>query len=192
MSDHDNEIIEKIRLGDKRPYGVLVDRYKDKAMTLAMRMLRNRQDAEEATQDAFVRGYKGLNRFEGEAKFSTWFYRILYNVCLTRIGKRKEEFHTIDYEEDQEYTSLTGNLSDSPLSSVETLDLVEHVSRIMRELPEHYSTILSLFYLQQLSHAEICEVTELPLGTVKVRLFRARAMLQERLTKEFQEEKLFT
>ncbi len=71
-------------------------------------------------------------------------------------------------------------------------DLIGHVSRVMRELPEHYATILSMFYLQDLSHAEICEVTELPLGTVKVRLFRARAMLQECLTREFQEERLFT
>jgi len=69
MPHFNDEIIERIRQGDKRRYGVLVDRYKDKAMTLAMRMLKNRPDAEEATQDAFVRAYNGLNRFEGEAKW---------------------------------------------------------------------------------------------------------------------------
>jgi len=131
-----------------------------------------------------------LNRFEGEAKFSTWFYRILYNVCLTRLGKRKEDFQTVEYEEDQEYRQLGGDESLS--GSIELTDLIEHVSRIMRELPEHYAMILSMFYLQELSHAEICEVTDLPLGTIKVRLFRARAMLKERLAREFQEEGLFT
>ncbi len=131
-----------------------------------------------------------MNRFEGEAKFSTWFYRILYNVCLTRLGKRKEDFQTVEYEEDQEYRQLGGDESLS--GSIELTDLIEHVSRIMRELPEHYAMILSMFYLQELSHAEICEVTDLPLGTIKVRLFRARAMLKERLAREFQEEGLFT
>ena len=88
----DNEIIELVRGGTRHHYARLVDCYKDRAFTMALRMLRNREDAEEASQDAFIRAYNGLNRFEGKARFSTWFYRILYNVCLSRIRKRKDEY----------------------------------------------------------------------------------------------------
>ena len=189
----DNELLQQIRQGGKHAFAHLVDRYKDKAMTLAMRMLRNRGEAEEATQDAFIRAYHALGKFAGNSKFSTWFYRILYNVCLTRLAKRHEGTSTIDYADDQEYASLTSFQEiESPLEIMESADLVRNVRRVIREMPEKYGTILSMFYLQELSHSEICEVSGLPLGTVKVHLFRARAMLIDRLTNEFKKEKVFT
>lgn len=82
MPSSDNEIIKKIQDRAKHYYAQLVDRYKDRAFTLAVRMLKKKEDAEEATQDAFIRACNALNRFEGKARFGTWFYRILYNVCL--------------------------------------------------------------------------------------------------------------
>jgi len=103
----DNEIIELVRGGTRHHYTRLVDRYKDRAFTLALKMLRNREDAEEASQDAFIRAYNGLNRFEGKARFSTWFYRILYNVCISRIRKRKGEYELLEYDDDNGYN---GNL----------------------------------------------------------------------------------
>jgi|ERR1051326_5965665 RNA polymerase sigma-70 factor (ECF subfamily) len=190
MPISDTEIIDKVRGGARHHFAALVDRYKDRAMTLSIRMLKNRQDAEEATQDAFVRAYNGLDKFEGTAKFGTWFYRILYNVCLTKIGNRKEGF--VEYDDGMEYADeqrapfggagpeRKGNLS----RDLETRDMIEFIKTIIEKLPPKYSTILSLFYFQELSHEEICEVTRLPLGTVKVHLFRARALLQERLQKE--------
>lgn len=190
MPISDSEIIENIRGGAKHAYTRLIDRYKDRAMTLAVRMLKNRQDAEEALQDAFIRAYNALDRFEGTAKFSTWFYRILYNVCLTRLGKRKEEFQSIDFEDGKEYDVLETNRVGGPDADYETHDMVRFVKNIMETLPEKYATILSLFYLQELSHEEICEVTQLPLGTVKVHLFRARALLYNKVQKEFQSEKI--
>lgn len=192
MAACDNELIVQIRRGGKRGFAILVDRYKDRAMTLATRMLKNRQDAEEATQDAFVRAYTALGQFEGNSKFSTWFYRILYNVCLTRIGKRKDQFLSIGYEDDADQEIVASHQTPSPLSIVESMDLARCVRGIVEEMPEKYGTILSMFYLQELSHAEICEVTQLPLGTVKVHLFRARALFQERLMKEFEKEKVLT
>lgn len=181
----DNEIIEKIRKGGKHHYARLIDRYKDKAFTLSVRMLRDHQEAEEATQDAFIRAYNALDKFQGTAKFGTWFYRIVYNVCLTRLGKRKAEFTFMEYEEEGTNGSLKGIVSESLETQIETGDMVRFVKKIIETLPEKYGMILSMFYLQELSHDEICEVTQLPLGTVKVHLFRARAMLQERLANEF-------
>jgi RNA polymerase sigma-70 factor (ECF subfamily) len=181
----DNEIIEKIRKGGKHHYARLIDRYKDKAFTLAVRMLKDRQEAEEAIQDAFIRAYNALDKFQGTAKFGTWFYRIVYNVCLTRLGKRKAEFIFMEYEEESGNGSMTHTVAESLEKQIEAGNMIEFVKKIIETLPEKYGMILSLFYLQELTHEEICEVTQLPLGTVKVHLFRARAMLQERLTSEF-------
>jgi len=185
MPQSDNEIIERIRDGAKHYYTRLVDRYKDRAYTLAVRMLKNKEDAEEAAQDAFIRAYNALNRFEGKARFGTWFYRILYNVCLTRLGKRKEEFQRLDYNDNIDYNELESAFTASGYNEYETNDMIEFVKKTMEELPEKYQTILSLFYFQDLSHEEISEVTQLPIGTIKTHLFRARAILQRLLQKEF-------
>jgi RNA polymerase sigma factor (sigma-70 family) len=88
MPDTDFETIQRILAGETQAYAKLVDRHKDRAMTLAMRLLKNRQDAEEALQDAFVRAFKALDRFEMKASFATWFYRIVFNVCSSALGKR--------------------------------------------------------------------------------------------------------
>ena len=182
----DDELIAHIRGGATHLYARIVDRYKDRAMTLAARMLRNREDAEEATQDAFVRAYNALETFKGNAKFSTWLYRIVYNVCLSRLGRRKSEFVTVDYDEGKDYDGIISSSSEPDAAAFERKDLIAFVHRCIDVLPEKYSTMLSLFYVQELSHEEIVDVTQLPLGTVKVRLFRARGLLQESLRKEFQ------
>jgi len=184
MPSTDSEIIDDIRRGSKQAYARLIDRYKGRGMMLAVRMLRNHQDAEEALQDAFVRAYNGLDRFEGTAKFGTWFYRILYNVCLTRIGKRKSELQAEEFDDEREYEAP------EPAEGYDARDMVEFVRRVLETLPKKYATILSLFYLQDLSHEEICEVTQLPLGTVKVHLFRARALLYNRVRQELHTEKI--
>jgi RNA polymerase sigma-70 factor (ECF subfamily) len=184
MPRADSEIIDDIRRGSKQAYARLIDRHKDRGMTLALRMLRNRQDAEEALQDAFVRAYNGLGRFDGTAKFATWFYRILYNVCLTRLGKRKGEFQAVEFDDEREYGAAGAD------AGYDAHDMVEFVKKVMETLPEKYATILSLFYIQELSHEEICEVTQLPLGTVKVHLFRARALLNDRVQQQLHAEKI--
>ena len=190
MALSDNEIIENIRKGDKRQYARLIDRYKEKAMTLSVRMLRNYQDAEEAAQDAFVRAYNALDKFEGTAKFGTWLYRIVYNVCLTKIAKRNDDMHAEMYDDEMSYENLEAG-SMMPLEhEIEMKDLVRVVQNTIERLPGRYATIVSLFYFQELSHEEICEVTQLPLGTVKVQLHRARALLQERLSQEFSTENM--
>lgn len=196
MPTSDNEIIEKVRGGARHHFAALVERYKDRAMTLSVRMLKNREDAEEATQDAFVRAYNALDKFEGSAKFGTWFYRILYNVCVTKISRRKEEFATIEYDDEREYAPeqnvpFAGAIPGQKggfMQDFEARDMIMFAKKIIETLPSKYATILSLFYFQELSHEEICEVTQLPLGTVKVHLFRARALLQERLQKEQEKE----
>jgi RNA polymerase sigma-70 factor (ECF subfamily) len=186
MSPTDQEIIDDIKRGKKYLYAKIIERYKDKGFGLAMRILRNREDAEEAIQDAFVRAYNGLGKFEGKSKFGTWFYRIVYNVCLSKLALRKDKATTIEFgvDEDAEISSDEWqNISSSQqYESKETLELIR---KSVDRMPEKYGIILSLFYFKELSYEEIGAILDLPAGTVKSHLFRARTMLRKQLADQY-------
>ncbi len=185
MHDPDHQIIRRILDGDARAYRMLVDRHKGHGMTVAMRMLKNREDAEEALQDAFVKAYRALERFEFKARFSTWLYRILYNVCSDMLEKRRS--HAVE-------TSFDGDPADDddPLAPAMTVaspdappdvrlaagEMEKIVAEEIDKLPRQYAAMLTMFLLEEQSYNEIVEITGLPLGTVKTQLFRARAMLR--------------
>lgn len=191
MNAADAEIIEQIRKGKKHLYAALIDRYKARGMTLALRMLKVREEAEEALADAFIRAYNGLGTFQGASKFGTWFYRILYNVCLSRLGRKKDVLTRVDLDEETGYGAAERGSSPDAGTELEVKETSETIARIIRTMPEKYGVILTMFYLEDLSHAEICEVTGMPLGTVKIRLSRARAIIMKQLKKEFHEERIF-
>ena len=180
MQDQDYDVIRRILEGNKKAYAELVERHKDRAMTLALKMLKNRQDAEEALQDAFVRVFNALPRFEWKSSFSTWFYRIVYNVCATELSRRDDKQMQSIHEEDEEGSSIE-IVSDeiAPDLALESSELNAFVAEEIDKLPEAYGPTFTLFFVQDMSYDEIVEVTGLPLGTVKARLFRARMLLRE-------------
>lgn len=178
QSQSDDEIISRVLGGNRRSFAELVERHKDKAMTLAMRMLRNREEAEEAVQDAFVRAFNALEGFEKRSSFSTWLYRILFNVCSTALSKRGAPQILSDMNQAEREDDIP-DLGEIPDSIVEGEEFRQHVLDAMNELPPLYSGITTMFYLDELSYEEIVTITGSPLGTVKARLFRARAMLRD-------------
>jgi RNA polymerase sigma-70 factor (ECF subfamily) len=184
MYDQDRAVIERILGGDKKAYAELVERHKDKAMTLALKMLKNRQDAEEALQDAFVRVFNALPRFEWKSSFSTWFYRIVYNVCASELGKRNE-LHQVSIQEDNEDAQAVELASEDapPDVALESSELNAIILEEIDRLPDAYGPTFALFFVQDMSYDEIVEVTGLPLGTVKARLFRARMLLRNAVVK---------
>lgn len=156
-------------------------------MTLAIRMLRNRVEAEEAVQDAFVRAFHALGAFEWRSSFSTWLYRIVFNVCATALGKKGAPPH-LSLDRDNELSPA--QLADpDPLPDVlfESAEFRDVVAEEIERLPPAYSGVVTLFFVQELSYDEIVGVTGMPLGTVKARLFRARAILRKAIQKRFQE-----
>jgi RNA polymerase sigma-70 factor (ECF subfamily) len=178
----DEEIVRRVLAGDKRAFGELVERHKDKAMTLALKMLNNREEAEEALQDAFVRAFHALPRFEWKASFSTWLYRIVYNVCVTSLGKRSEAHHVSLNDEDEQALNVPIEES-APDTAYESHEIFEAVTEEIERLPENYSGILTLFFVNDQSYEQIVEVTGLPIATVKVRLFRGRLLLRNAVAK---------
>ena len=182
MHNSDAEIVKSVLSGDRSAYAELVDRHKEKAMTLAFRLLRNREDAEEAIQDAFVRAFKALPRFEWKSSFSTWLYRIVYNVCVTRLGKKGESLvQSLEEGGDQDLDVPSESLP--PDLQYESAEFVKIVEQEIESLPLLYGSICTLFFLSEMSYDQIAEVTGLPLGTVKVRLFRGRLILRDTIAK---------
>ncbi|RPI04462.1 MAG: sigma-70 family RNA polymerase sigma factor [Ignavibacteriae bacterium] len=184
MIDLDKEIIQRVLDGDVKAFGLLVDRHKAKAMTLAVRILKNREEAEEALQDSFVKVYRALSSFEWKSSFSTWFYRIVYNTCATAAGK-KMRIHSLSIDMEDEYGIRTEIESDDlqPDGVMESEEFSRIVADEIEKLPVVYGSTFTLFAIQEMSYEEIVQVTGLPLGTVKARLFRARALLRESVMK---------
>jgi RNA polymerase sigma factor (sigma-70 family) len=179
VQNKDAAVIKRILAGEKKAFAELVDRHKDKAMTLALRMLRNREDAEEATQDAFVRAFRALPRFEWKSSFSTWFYRIVYNVCASQLSRRGDEVPVPLENADGEGPIGLPSETDLPDLQYESQELGSLVAQELEALPGLYSTVCTLFFAHDMSYDQIVEVTGLPLGTVKVRLFRGRLLLRQ-------------
>lgn len=180
MQDLDYAVIQRILAGEKKAYAELVERHKDKAMTLALKMLKNRQDAEEALQDAFVRAFNALPRFEWKSSFSTWFYRIVYNVCASELGKKSEERYASVDDGDEQGNALELVSEEMPPDiALESSEFSGIVLEEIEKLPEAYGPTFTLFFVQDMSYDEIVEVTGLPLGTIKARLFRARTLLRD-------------
>jgi RNA polymerase sigma factor (sigma-70 family) len=184
MSDIEREIIQQVLDGNVRAFSNLVNRHKAKAMTLAFRILKNREDAEEALQDSFIRVYRALPSFEWKSSFSTWFYRIVYNTCATAVGK-KNGIHPLSMNVEDEDGLRIEIESDElqPDVRIESEEFSKIVSEEIEKLPVVYGSTFTLFAIQEMSYEEIVQVTALPLGTVKTRLFRARAMLRKTIVK---------
>jgi len=177
----DFQVIEDIRRGDGRRYALLVDRYKDRGLALAMRIVGGKEESEELLQDAFLRAFQALGDFRGDAKFGTWFYRILYNLCMTRVTRRRGRRELHDHFSDVDTESAAEDETPDALEIVEDLQLTELLAVEVERLPEQFRIPLTLFYIQELRYEEISELMGLPLGTVKTHLFRARAILRKRV-----------
>ena len=174
MSTTDNQLIEAINKGNTKAYGQLVNRYKDLVFTLALRMLKHREEAEEVAQDAFIKVYKSLTKFKGDSKFSTWIYRVTYNTCLDRIKKNKKHFNDMPIDE---YTENKLETIDNALDNLIKIEKTELIKRCIDKLPSESSYLLTLFYFEELSLDEMSKVINKSANTIKVKLYRARKKL---------------
>jgi RNA polymerase sigma-70 factor (ECF subfamily) len=185
MTTNDEYIINQIIAGDTKAFAILVDRYKDLVFTLAIRMLKNREEAEEVSQDTFIKTFKSLQKFKGDSKFSTWIYRVAYNTCLDSIIKNKHKFNEVGIDE---FTENQIKTIDNALDSLERLEQNQTIKECLQLLPSEDGILLTLYYYEDLSMEESSKIVELEANTVKVKLFRARkklaCILKQRLEPE--------
>ena len=171
-------LISRARGGDREAFGALVEQYRDNVYRLAYRMCGNAYDADEAAQEAFVAAWRALPNFRGDAKFSTWLYRLTTNAAID-VMRREKRHQTVG---DGEMVDLADD-ADSPQETVERTEQQEAVQKALSTLSEEYREVLLLRYMEELDYAEIAEVLQLPSGTVKSRNNRAKAALKTALLK---------
>lgn len=174
-------IIAKVKQGDMVAFNALIDEYKAMAFTLALKLMKNREDAEEVAQDAFVKAYKNIGQFEGKSKFSTWLYTIVYNTALTRLRKKQLDMQDIDSHSVE--SSSVFSESGMEWRNLQRDERSSYIKQALEQLVEEDQVVITLFYLNENSLAEICEITNWELSNVKVRLHRARKRLLIELEK---------
>jgi RNA polymerase sigma factor (sigma-70 family) len=181
----DQYYITKIVEGDKKAFAVLVDRYKDLVFTLALRMLKNREEAEEVAQDTFIKVFKSLSQFKGDSKFSTWIYRITYNGCLDSLKKYKQEYNNIPLDD---YTGRQLMSLDNAVDAMEDQEQQQTIKECLQLLPKEDNFLLTLYYYEEQSLDEISKIMGITSNNAKVKLYRSRkkltSILKERLEPE--------
>jgi RNA polymerase sigma factor (sigma-70 family) len=185
MTTNDQIIINQIIEGDTNAFAVLVDRYKDLVFTLALRMLKNREEAEEVSQDTFIKTYKSLSKFKGDSEFSTWIYKVTYNTCLDRLKKNKAKYNEVAIDEFTEYQVKT---IDNALENIVEEERKQAIQDCLHLLPNEDSFLLTLYYFEDQSLEEISKIIGLTANNVKVKLFRSRKKLASILKKRLEPE----
>ena len=175
----DVELVALARSGDRAAFRVLIERHQRAAFGLAIGMLRHEADARDALQEAFLKAFRGLENFHGDAAFSTWLYRIVSNACIDRRRRRKLTVEADDATIGALESSPTlAVMPRSPHRELERSRLGERISAALQNLPDNQRNTVILREIEGLSYAEIAEATGVSIGTVMSRLFHARQKLQ--------------
>jgi RNA polymerase sigma-70 factor (ECF subfamily) len=182
----DGELVEAALGGDRDAFGDLVVRYQDRLFNTLVRILGSREDAADAAQDAFVQAYSKLESFRGAAQFYTWLYRIAMNVALSR-RRRRRPVASVDAAKDT-LGEEPVDAADGPEAGALARERAEQVQAALRHLGDQQRKILVLREMEGFSYESIADILELPVGTVRSRLFRARLQLRERLRSMWGEE----
>lgn len=167
----ETDLVEAIKVGDHRAYSVFMDTYKNLVFSLALKMLKDKEEAEEVAQDSFVKAFNGIDNFKGDSKLSTWLYKIVYYACLDRLKKKKTSYGTVSLEERYDISDKEA-LDASKL--MENEDLKREVKRCLDKIDEEDAFLLTLFYFEEQSLEEIAKLLDITANNAKVKLYRAR------------------
>ena len=167
------ELIDRILQGEWRNYAILVDKYEAKVFNYVNYLMSNREDAEEMVQDTFIKAYRSLNQFRGDAAFSTWLIRIAHHNCLTHFRKKVPDKVSLDTVANTSFDHMTN----APSQNLDSNDRQKALFQALGKLKPDERATVTLFYYQELSLQEICDVTDLSLSNVKILLHRSRKKL---------------
>lgn len=189
----DDLLIDRIKAGDMSAYNEMVTRYYDRIFARVSQLLKNKQDAEEVTQDAFIRAHRGLENFRGDASFSTWLYQIATNLAHNRywywFRRKRDQSISIDQPLTDDGSMTLENVmpceGESPADAAVTQEFVDRVSECMQGLNEKHKEVLILRNVKNLSYDEIACQLDISVGTVKSRIARARESLRDLMGSDF-------
>ncbi|MFN0062885.1 MAG: RNA polymerase sigma factor [Myxococcaceae bacterium] len=190
MATDDLTLVQRAQTGDSRAFRQLVERYQRKVYAVALGMVKDRQEALDISQEAFVKVFKYLRHFKGDSSFYTWLYRITSNLCIDSMRRRQAaggDAEAFDETTQSEYANaavgvLGTRLGTNPQKSVLRRELAEKIEEALAQVPEKHRAILLLRELEGMSYEDLAETLKIPKGTVMSRLFHARAKLQKILS----------
>jgi RNA polymerase sigma-70 factor (ECF subfamily) len=180
----DRQLVEKVQAGDKRAFDLLVLKYQAKILALVSRYVQDSHEVQDVTQEAFIKAYRALPRFRGDAAFYTWLYRIAINTAKNHLVSRGRRPPGTDVEiEDAEYYEAGGALRDqeNPENQLFRAELEEVVNTAIKELPDDLRAAVTLREFDGLSYEDIADIMDCPVGTVRSRIFRAREAIDTRV-----------
>jgi RNA polymerase sigma-70 factor (ECF subfamily) len=172
----ERDLAERCRAGDEGAFQELVDTYKDLVFALIARTIQDRSRADDLAQDVFLRIHRGLPYFRGEARLSTWIYRIVANVCVQERGRPRAAASL-----DDERTHVRPSAADRRFGDLELRDRLE---KAIARLPAHYRLLIAAHYLDGVQYEDLAEALQMPLGTIKTQIYRAKQQLRRLLETE--------
>ncbi|MBK6743326.1 MAG: RNA polymerase sigma factor RpoE [Hydrogenophilales bacterium] len=183
--DIDRQLVERARNGDKRAFDLLVQKYHRRLMRLLSRMVRNQEEVEDIAQETFIKAYRALPQFRGDAAFYTWLYRIGVNTARNYLSSRKRQMPTISDQAMNDDDDVDERIVAQDINTPESMLLSKQVAMAVNEaveaLPEELRTAITLREMEGLSYEEIAEMMVCPIGTVRSRIFRAREAIAAKL-----------
>ncbi|MBM7113184.1 RNA polymerase sigma factor [[Archangium] primigenium] len=189
MATDDLTLVKRVRDGDQRAFKLLVERYQRKVYAVALGMLKDKEEAMDVSQEAFVKVYKYLDHFKGDSSFYTWLYRITTNICIDVIRRRgtaggpMEEFdESMTDLSETRIGALGSRLGTNPQKSALRRELAEKIQEALATVPEKHRAILLLREVEGMSYEDLSRTLDIPKGTVMSRLFHARAKVQKILS----------
>ena len=183
---NDAELVKQILDGNNNAFRYLVANYQRLVLHVVGRVVQRQEDVEDICQEVFIKVYKQLKRFRGESRLSTWIAKIAYNTSISHVRVIRKNVHSYD-EQPGLITAEKDNTQNHKI--VEKEEAKKYLLELIKELPEHYRTVLTLFHLEEFSYKEIEEITEMPEGTIKSYLSRARKLLKGKLERIVEKEK---
>jgi len=187
QAETDEQLVRKSQQDDERAFGELVSRYESKVYSLALKMVRNPEDAEDVLQDTFLRAYRGIKSFKGNSTFSTWIYRITANSALMRLRKRQLPTVSIDDADEREAPINIADWAPGPVEQILNQETQAAMTEAIEALPPEFRQVFVLRDIEELSNAEVAEILDLSVAAVKSRLHRARLKVRNRLATYFTE-----
>ncbi|KPK99362.1 MAG: hypothetical protein AMJ91_08105 [candidate division Zixibacteria bacterium SM23_73_3] len=188
MTD-DKLAVKRTLAGNKKAFESIIEKHQRLVSHIVFRMIQNPADREDICQDVFLKVYENLGGFQFESKLSTWIAKIAYNTCLNYLEKKRVPLFD-DLSTEHGTLETVSDCSIRPDQIVEGREVSSLLQNEIEKMPVHYQTILTLYHLEQMSYREIEETMQLPEGTVKSYLFRARRLLKNRLMAKFKREDL--
>lgn len=171
----DEELVQRAKDGQVECFSELVRRHQTVVYNLSYRFMRDASLAEDMAQEAFLKGFRLLKGFRGDCRFSTWMYRVTCSVCLTELSRRRRRGEVALTEDDSDCLTV---------APARPRDTAEIVTACIQRLPDRYAAIMTMYYLKEISYEEIAEVMQIPMGTLKTWMHRARKQLRKIVEQE--------